>query len=407
MSRAIHNAALALCALSALGTLALGDLRAHAAGFLGIAMVWSLAACVAAWKSPPRLVAVLVAAGLLRGILVWSEPTLSDDVYRYLWEGRVQLAGLDPFALPPDAVELVSLRNETWEQVAHRHVSTIYPPGALLLFRVVAWIHEAPLLWKALAACADLGIVLLMARHTATPRWAVVLYALHPLPIVESAGSGHLESIALLGLVAGLTTRGGAFLVGLGGLVKLLPFVAWLPLVRARPRAMLGVVGALVVGAALSLPFWSPSLLTGFNTYYEVWAFNASGFRLLAALFDHPREVGVALGAVACGLAAWRLRDPADLVLFVATALLLLSPVVHPWYVLWAFVPALLRGRWAWTVLATTTLLSYAVLVGYDPAVPSSWEEPAWVVWISVPPWLLAIAWSLRRSGRSRDSRPA
>ena len=404
MSRAIHIAAVGACGLCAVGVLLVGDLREGAVAFLGLAMAWCLAAAVAAWKSEGCIRYAVVVAAVLRLALLASDPTLSDDLFRYLWEGRVQLAGMDPFAFAPSAPELAELRNGTWDQVAHKDVSTIYPPGALWLFRAVAFVWEDPLLWKALAGACDLGIVLLLARHAATPRWAVVLYALHPLPIVESAGSGHLESIALLGLVAGLTTRGGALLVGLGGLVKLLPVVAWIPMVRARPRAALGALASLLVGAVLLSPFLGPELLRGFNTYYEVWAFNASGFRLLALVFDEPRPVGVLIGAVACATAAWKLRDPADLLLFVATALLLLSPVVHPWYVLWAFVPACLRGRWAWAVLASTTLLSYAVLVGYDPAVPGSWEEPWWVVWVSVPPWVLAVAWSMWRTGRSRDS---
>ncbi|MCP4804114.1 MAG: DUF2029 domain-containing protein [Proteobacteria bacterium] len=399
-----HIVAAGICVGCAVAVVLIGDLRAGAVPFLGLASVWSVAASLAAWRARLPLWSVLALAVVLRVALLASEPTLSDDLFRYLWEGRVQLAGFDPFLYAPSAPELAELHNGTWEQVAHKDVSTIYPPGALWLFRAVAWVWEDPILWKAVAGACDLGIVLLLARHAATPRWAVALYALHPLPIIEAAGSGHLESIALLGLVAGLTTRGGAFLVGLGGLVKLLPFVAWLPMLRERPRAAVGMVASLALGAVLLLPFLGPTLLRGFETYYEVWAFNSSGFRLLALVFDEPRPIGVAIGAVACAVAAWRLRDPADLVLFVASALLLLSPVVHPWYVLWAFVPACLRGRWAWAVIASTTLLSYAVLVGYDPDVPGSWEEPAWVVWVSVPPWIAAVAWSTWRGLRSPDS---
>ncbi len=405
------------CLGSALAISALGDLRSSAQPMLLLAALWSASAVLASalLRDRSRLpLLVLVVGGLLRVTLLASPATLSDDLFRYLWEGRVQLAGMNPFLHAPESLALEGLRNATWEAVNHKQVSTLYPPGALLLFRAVAAVWEAPISWKLLSGSADFGLLVLLARgcrDRGVGAWAPALYALLPLPVLESAGSGHLESIALLCLVAGLVVkpRGwGAFLVGLGGLVKLLPFVAWWPLLRRDRRALLGILGASGLGLALTWPLLDagPTLLRGFHTYADTWAFNASFFHVLEHLFDEDaRRVGALIGACWVGVAAWRRRDPALFVLDVAAALLLLSPVVHPWYVLWALVPALLTGRWAWVTLGVTAQAAYAVLVGYDPAVPDSWSEPAWVIWIEIPPLLLALTLAIWVR-RSKGSRP-
>jgi len=373
---------------------------------IGLFLAWACAAGLAAWKVRRLGLALAVGVALRLALLV-MEPTLSDDLWRYLWEGRVQLAGLDPFLHAPSDPALEGLRNATWERVGHKDVSTIYPPLALWLFRGVAFASETALAWKLLVTACDIALMFVLVRacrERGVGDWAPALYALHPLPVLESAGSGHLESIALLFLVLGIW-RKSSFLVGLGALVKVLPAVAWI-----AQRRILGVLATAVLALALTLPFIDAgaTLLRGFETYARHWSFNAALFPLLEALFgERARLVGVGIGALWCLVGALRLRDPAALVLHVAVGLIFLSPVVHPWYVLWIFVPALLRGAWPWAVLASTTLLSYMVLVGYDPSVPGSWEEPAWVVWIEYPPALAVLLWWTLRKRRSRASAEA
>lgn len=404
--------------LCAVGLLSLGSLSSAATPAVGLLVLWAALACWAAfrWAQPgagSQALSgwVLVLALLLRLILLPSPASLSDDVWRYLWEGRVQLAGLDPFALAPDSEALAPLRNGTWELVNHKSVSTIYPPGALFLFRLVAAVWEDPMSWKVLSGAADLGTLGMLWRCTrtrGTPIWAVVLYALHPLPILESAGSAHLEGLALFFCVWALSAKPGfnSFAAGLGASIKLLPAALWIPQVRSSPaRAALGAGLALLLGLALSAPFLGTgSMLTrGFGTYYEAWAFNAWLFPLLEGVLGDPtRLVLTGLGALGCGLAAWRFRDPALFLLAVAVALVFLSPVVHPWYFLWVFVPAMVLGRWEWTWLASAGLLSYLVLAGY-PETP--WLEPKWVVWIEYPPMILAWAWAWTRRRSASPSK--
>ena len=413
LSSLVLPAACLACATMACTSL---DPRSENVAFVSLTLAWGLLACGAAWAHRGAAVVPRVVWGtamLLRVVALTLPLTLSDDVYRYLWEGRVQLAGLDPFLHPPSDAALEALRDGTWALVNHKDVSTIYPPLALLSFRGVAAMAYTPLAWKVLTAVADLALLGLLARVVrgrGGRAWAATAYALHPLPVLESAGSGHLEPLALLALVAALwawdsgraAAAATATIVGAG--VKLLPAVALLPMLRTRLRA--SARGLLVGGALLalaSLPFLDAgvAILRGFDTYYDAWAFNAALFPLLEHATGDPgvaRAAGVALGAVACACALVRLRDPARLALFTAAALLLLSPVVHPWYVLWALVPALCVGAWPWLVLATTAPLAYLVLGTLDP-VTGAWDEAEWVRWLEYPPLLLAgLVWWARRT---------
>ncbi len=398
------------CLALAAGVVSLGDVHSAAPSFVALTLGWATAAAVGAWavrRVPSLPISIGAAAVGLRLLLLFTEPTLSDDVYRYLWEGKVLAAGLDPFQLAPSDPALVGLRDETWARVNHRDVSTIYPPLALGLFEAVARVAPVAQAWKVLAMAADLACLALiagLARRRGVGAWAATLWALHPLPVLESAGSGHLESLALAPLLAALWWAGtrplwAGALATLGSLVKLLPLALLAPLWTRGPwrtRVGLALVAAVLWGLALA-PWLAagPDLARGFGRYYQAWAFNGSAFVVLAQLLGDPslaRVVGVALGAAVAGWALWRRPDPATWLLWACGALVLLSPVVHPWYLLWPLAPALIVGAWPWAVLASTVLLSYLVLGSYDPAT-STWVEAWWIPWVEYPPLLVATWW--------------
>jgi hypothetical protein len=357
--------------------------------------------------------AVLATAVLLRLLLLASPPTLSDDLFRYLWEGHIQWAGFNPFLLPPEHADLLPLRDAIYEKVAHRGVSTIYPPLAQWLFAGVSLFHS-PLAWKVVAAAADLGIVAVLARNRRV--WAAVFWALHPLPAVESAASGHLEPIAILLALLALArferndTGGASLLATLGGGIKLLPVVLLPALLRDRShREVIRTIGICsAVAGVVSIPYLGAGLdlFRGFQTYAQHWSHNASIFSGLLWLTGDPFHARLLGGALGGGVVLWawmRRLGPGEFLLWVTGALVLLSPVVHPWYVLWPLAAGLWVGSWAFCVLASTCLLSYGVLQGYDPA-GGGWEELAWIPWIEYPPLLLALLTARWR--RSRASAP-
>jgi hypothetical protein len=170
-------------------------------------------------------------------------------------------------------------------------------------------------------------------------------------------------------------------------------------LLRERPMRAVG-------WAALVCACWLPMLrLDGLRTYATTWAYNGSVFPLVerfagAATRPTLQFVGIAV----VGAVALRTRDRGRLALWASGALVILSPVVHPWYALWPLAAALWNGMRAWTLLAALLPLSYVVLATYDP-VTSTWQEPIWTRWaIYLPFYAALVAESLARALRPGPS---
>ena len=429
------------------------------AGFLGFCAVAGVAfAWIArfAWRDDAadggRLPAwaPIVLALLLRGPALFAEPWLSDDLWRYLWEGKVARAGFSPYELAPDAPELASLRDAIHARVAHREVGSVYPPLAQLLFRVVP---ENELAWKLLVVAADVALLLLLrralARRGKSPQ-RLLLYAAHPLVALEGATSGHVDVVAWLPLFAGLLALEGRALAsrlrrllagaatGLAALIKPQALAPCVGFVRDRNGAALaGVVATVALGL---LPFAreGPGLLAGTFRYAHDWEFNGLIYppclRVaeevkagLEALPTKPlglwkvRELGYAIVPnqlarqatlllfllVAAALARRLAADPVTLSFAIVAAFLATAPVVYPWYVAWLlpFVPLLpARATRAALLLSFTTLAAYAVRL--EVLATGSWREPAWLgaaTWL--PPCLIG-AMDLWRAGNTSTISP-
>ncbi|MBI4397218.1 MAG: TIGR04282 family arsenosugar biosynthesis glycosyltransferase [Elusimicrobia bacterium] len=407
--------------LAALGS---GPWRREMTAFLGLfaaVFVLYLAAVhfVLTKPVPPWVgVAALVAGALFRLTIFIAPPTLSDDAYRYLWDGRVQAAGINPYRHAPDDPALAGLRTPEWDGINHKNLRTIYPPLAQAAFRLGAWLRPSLEAQKALFLLADLltGILLFFLLQ----RWGlstarVLIYAWNPLVIVEFSSSGHVDSLGLLFLVAGFlawdaqkSRRAGA-LWGLGFLAKLgsgllLPFMV---LTRKGRRALPWFLFAVAAGygfyAMGPLEEWLH--LTGsLPVYARDWTFNAGLYDVLLRFLPWPAGALKGLAAlVVVGFAvllACREDVPpmgqAGLLFALALAL---SPLVYPWYVAWlvpflCFYPS--SAGLAFTGLA---VLSYLVWPRFDAGL--GWTLPGWVPWVEYGvPAVLAIYEFRRRAGR-------
>ena len=181
-------------------------------GFIVTALVQGIVYLAAVWivcrieSKRSVLVAILVIAGLLRVSVVFSPPFLSDDIYRYIWDGRVQAAGINPYRFVPADKQLASLRDESiYSHINRRdYAHTIYPPLAQAIFLGVTRISETVTGMKmAMVGFEAIAIWLIIRLLTAwrLPPERVLIYAWHPLAIWEIAGSGHVEAV-LVALIA-------------------------------------------------------------------------------------------------------------------------------------------------------------------------------------------------------------
>jgi hypothetical protein len=376
-----------------------GPVPGNAGPAITLLLIWG----AAIWILPrptggPR--AVFLAALAVRAILLTAEPELSDDIFRYIWEGRVVEMGGNPYLHPPASTHY--LEDFAFDpqrlSVNHPEVPSIYPPIALYLFAFFAAIQPEPLFFRAMAGLADaalaatLALILQGRGRKIDNAW---LYALFPLMAVETAGSGHLEPFAILPAALAIRAwdRGEPALVwaGLGAQVKLLPGVLFLGLARRAPLQALGIVA---VGALSLSPFLdNPSaLVAGFGTYTRHWSFNGGLFPLFESLLGpNARPVLILLGGLWVARALTTHRDPLRWWAATGAAFVLLSPTVHPWYVAWAWVPALLLGGRGFTLLAYLVPVSYIVLNTVDP-VSGRWTEGMWTRYLQWVPVLALLA---------------
>jgi hypothetical protein len=357
---------------------------------------------------------LILLAAAVRLPLVGVPLLLSDDVYRFLWEGKVLSHGMNPFVLAPDAI--AGLDDALRSKVNHPSIPSIYPPIALVWFRCLDALGLGPLGAQALGLLCDLASVWAIHRFLADrarPSWPALLFALHPLAAVEGTAGGHLETpaicLALLGLAADARApwRAGlsAFLTGLAAGFKLVPLFWWPSTVRSR-AAFAGAALAAFLGllSVLSVLSAGPALFTAWHRYATEWRFDGFLFPWLALVVgDHARAVLLIL-ASAGAIWALRAKTSEDTWLRIGSAFVLLSPTVHPWYVLWALVPSLLLARWEWAVAAVFLQGSYLVLHTLQP--DGTWNEGSWL-WIATwGPSILFLGWHWRR-GRNPAKVPS
>jgi hypothetical protein len=368
-------------------TWALGDLRTSAGAFLwiygGAFAAYAMSLWFArGWSGSKRGALAVVAAGVVfRAALVPAEPSLSDDIYRYVWDGRVQASGRNPFLHAPASPAFTDLRDERiYPYINNREIRTIYPPVAQLFFLAARGPFSSVLGVKLLLVLFDVGTCLLLLRILARrgrPIW-VMVHAWNPLCIVEFAHSGHMDALALFLLVLALERAeakkvvGAAIALGLSGGAKFFGLAA-LPFLARRWRWAWVVVPAVL--AAVYLPYAGAGalLFDGLGTFAAHWSFNGSAFALLSDVLSH-----VACQAIAAALLAglfvllWKRKVPLEVaVLVLLAALLVTSSTVHPWYVTWLVPLAALHLSVPAIAWSGTVALAYSVFLR-EPG--SAWE---------------------------------
>ncbi|HSF03111.1 MAG TPA: glycosyltransferase family 87 protein [Solirubrobacterales bacterium] len=254
------------------GMIWLGDLFYAAGSFVVLFALASAAYAVAVgWVlrrpvvSRRALGGILGAALLFRLLLLPSAPTLSTDLYRYLWNGRLAVAGVSPYRHPASAPEVAGFRDAVvYPRLNHVDWRTIYPPGGQLMFAALARFWPSSVLgMKLVMLAADLltiGLTLGWLGALGRPAAWVLMYAWHPLVVVELAGSGHLDALVLATTVGALwaAARGrlvaAGALVGLGALVKVYPLLL-LPAIWGEQKARVLAAGLGVVATGYAL-YW-------------------------------------------------------------------------------------------------------------------------------------------------------
>ncbi|MBV9341385.1 MAG: hypothetical protein JO159_10930 [Acidobacteria bacterium] len=336
-------------------------------------------------------------------------PGSHDDIHRYVWDGRLQRLGYNPYLVVPSDPAVKGLHTSETRNLNNPDLASPYPPAAQLFFRLVTAIQESVFAFKVAFVLCELVILLLLLKLLARSQQGAhfaLAYAWNPLLAIEVAGSGHIDIVGALLLVISVAAlarkwrAAAALAFGLAVAVKFLPIVL-LPLYWKRIRIRDGVLGTVVV-ALLYVPFLNHGRISlgSLGTYVTSFRFNGPVFAVL-----HPVASSqlLAVMAVLVGLAtaAWVRRASLSLGAFAwpMAASLLCAPVVFPWYLLW-LLPLLTSPSTLLIAIWTVSIMPTYVM-WHLSAIQGSWGAlPSWVMVVEYGCVALAAAIiALRRVG--------
>ena len=359
-------------------------------GFAGVAYLLSVREFFSTPTFPKHVIVVgLLFAAVWHGLFLRMPPGPDDDIHRYVWDGRVQRLGYNPYIAVPDDPVLASLHTSETRTLNHPDLPSPYPAGAELFFRAVTAIHESTFAFKVAFVLCDFAIVLVLLdvlRRTGQGAHWILAFAWHPLLATEVAGSGHIDILGALLLLlsfAALLRRWravAALAFGLAVAVKLLPIVL-LPLYWKRVRVRDVLLTAFII-ALLYLPFLNHGRVpTGsLGTYALHFRFNDPVFATLERVASPQFVVALAV-LVGFICATWlRIKPVASSEAFAwpMAASLLCAPVVYPWYLLWLLPFA--RSLSTLPVIVWTVSIIPTYYVWHLRAMGRPWILPGWIM---------------------------
>lgn len=370
--------------------------------------------CKVNW-SPANIIIIAI---LIRLFFLFRPPELSDDIYRYIWDGLRTLSGINPYAMAPaDTQSADGINLALLQRVNHPGLFTIYPPASQIVFAIGSVFSGSLPGMKAVLTLTDIAVCIVIIKllsDMALPVWRSVLYAWHPIPVLEVAGSGHIDvagifffliSFALvirlskpaiadikspvspqsylqraaIHLIAGL-----AF--AFASLIKLFP-VIFLPvlLIYLKGVARVFFLAGILSGAvALTIPFMPDifNMVSTLNIYLLNWEFSGFIFGLLRYLSFSGKTSRLLLVLVFLSATTFftisffykkrNLPTPDTLPVAlmqtfyaIVFAYLLLTPTLHPWYTIYLVCLFPFTAGVAGLTISWAVFLSYRVLIEF------------------------------------------
>ena len=407
----------------------LGPLRENTKPFL-VLMFLAFALCLWAFfrfpvRSRQASFLILGFALLFRVTVLFSPPSQSEDVYRYIWDARVADMGINPYAFPPNAPEMEKYRDELiYPQINSKPYVTAYPPASQILFRLCYEVFgDNVIAMKAVFSLFEFLTVLVVWKLLA--RWErkmqfLILMAWNPFFVFEFSHSGHSDSLMMFFILLSIyllsRDRNAWAMAGFAGavLAKLHPAI-WFPLFIRRV-GWKSVWAGFVTGCGLMFLYFTYNsflrYLSSLSLYFRLFEFNASIHYLIRFIGrsayheSWDKLIGPYLGVLLAGITVavvWKFpsRNARDLLhagFWIMVADLCLATTVHPWYLSWAalalpFFPYAFMMYWV-----AASYLSY-IAYTYHPVF-----EPTWVLLIEYLPMYALMAWEIRRRGPLLES---
>ncbi len=333
----------------------------------------------------------IAAIVMLRIAFIPIRPTGSDDFYRYLWDGKVQASGINPYAYAPDDKVLTNLHSDILPKyVNHPKMRTIYPPLTEILFYISYLIGgESYTGLKILLLLFDLmtiyGIFLILRKLHIDKKY-LLFYAFSPLPIFQFFIDAHADGFGLAFIIFAIffyldnKKILSYILIGLSICIKPIGLL-FIPLLFFTEKSLTERIKITLIPTVLCAAMYIPYMFTGepFQSlikFTENWTFNGIIFDIINSFMHNNQKVRMICGLIYLSTFLFILFSKKNLLekIYLSIFLLLIfSPVVHPWYVCWLAI--LLPFVPRWSGIFYVSLVSLASITDLNYQLSGVWKE--------------------------------
>jgi alpha-1,6-mannosyltransferase len=353
---------------------------------------------------------ILITAIFFRLLLLFSIPALSDDFYRFVWDGRLLLNDINPYTiLPSDFIQTpdfqrVIIDKSIFTKLNSPNYYTVYPPLNQLIFVVSAWFSQGSLFGNIISLrvfilLAEIGTLFLLLtpafkKERTTINTKLALYAFNPLIILELTGNLHFEAVVIFFLLLAYQFRKksivfSSLFFACAVSTKMLPLI-FIPLIIKFLGIKKGIFYAFLVGIftlVLFVPFLDKMLIeklfSSVNLYFQKFEFNASIYYLIRAIgfqFTGYNIIGTAGKILALltfsgvFLISWKSKNFILGALAILTLYFSVATTVHPWYA------ANLVAIAVFTQFRYPIVWSYTIFLSYATYQTNLYQENLWLV---------------------------
>jgi hypothetical protein len=344
-------------------------------------------------KSKLKIPLLILTVGIIfRITLLPTSYSTSDDVHRYLWEGKVIVNGYNPYTMPPNHSSLIHLHDENYEKVTFKQMSAIYPPLSQAVFAANYLIAGnstvfLKMIYLIIEFITLIFILKLLVLKGKDPN-LILLYAWLPLPILEYFNNAHLDVVGISFLIMFIyyleknKITLSASMLALAFLTKLLALLI-LPLVIKKlgiKKSLIFYSIFLITCLVFYLPFicGNPDVLGGLFRYLEHWEFNGSVYNIFKLIFargDIAKMACAVLLSLSVLVISIRYKDFMNGVFAVFLCMIIFSTTLYPWYLGW--IAALNVFYPFYSVLSLFFTINFSNLTPLAP----KWKEYP-IVWI-------------------------
>jgi hypothetical protein len=368
--------------------------------------------------------------------LISTEPFLSDDINRYLWDGKIFAAGINPYKYAPVDIQLQNFRDQIiYPFINFGEIPTSYPPVSQFMFFINQWLGGSVLSWKILLFTVEIILFLViynLTKHFSLNKFRLLIYFYNPLLIIETYSSGHLEIAGVLLFWIGVYlfykryNWKSIIFFALSIMTKFFPLISSIPfLIKNFFRKTILLIALCLL---LVIPFIFNGVLPipGLFSYINRWEFNGGIFHFVISImnvfgvkeyqwmdllisghletfyFSYSFYYKVFAVLILAAVLFDQIKKLRSTELFqsinfiqrsfiITGGFLLLMPTLHPWYIIWIIPFLVFTPNWSWLLFTFLIQASYFVLKDY--ALSSIWKESVWILLFEYVPFYTLLIW--------------